>query len=55
MERMLCTKCAAVSYSAAAAKLVEGGQRCEHCGAPLALDAGAHDPARKPPSPTART
>jgi hypothetical protein len=37
MDRMLCTKCAAASYSAAAKTLVEGGHVCPACGGPLAL------------------
>jgi hypothetical protein len=38
MERMLCTQCAAVSYSAAATKLIEQGERCPRCGGPLVLE-----------------
>ena len=38
MERMVCAECAAVSYSAAAKKLVERGERCAHCGGELRLD-----------------
>ena len=38
---MLCTQCAAVSFSAAAGVLVARGERCLRCGAPLALDPGA--------------
>jgi hypothetical protein len=45
---MLCTQCAAVSFSAAAGVLVAHGERCSRCGAPLALDPGA------PVSATAR-
>ena len=34
---MLCTQCAAASYSAAAMTLVERGQPCPRCGGALAL------------------
>ena len=34
---MLCTQCAAVSYSAAAKILVERGERCPNCGGPVRL------------------
>jgi hypothetical protein len=51
---MLCTQCAAVSYSAAAKILVERGERCPKCGAPLSLapeesavGAGAKDAGRR--------
>ena len=37
MERMLCAQCAAVTYSAAAWKLVERGDRCLRCGGELRL------------------
>jgi hypothetical protein len=37
MERMLCAQCAAVTYSAAAWKLVERGERCLRCGGKLTL------------------
>ena len=46
MDRMLCTQCAAVSYSAAARTLVERGARCATCGAPL-----VHEPAEPAESP----
>jgi hypothetical protein len=38
MERMLCAGCAAVTYSAAAKKLVERGERCPQCGGQLTLE-----------------
>jgi hypothetical protein len=51
---MLCTQCAAVSYSAAAKILVERGERCPKCGAQLtvapderAVGAGAGDSGRR--------
>jgi Zn-finger nucleic acid-binding protein len=43
MERMLCESCAAVSYSAAARQIVEGGERCPRCGGALAVDRGERD------------
>lgn len=52
MDRMLCTQCAAVSYSAAAQTLVEHGEPCPRCGGrvaaappePVAVGAGEPDP-----------
>jgi hypothetical protein len=38
MERMLCAECAAVTYSAAARKLVARGERCPRCGGELSVD-----------------
>jgi DNA-directed RNA polymerase subunit RPC12/RpoP len=38
MERMLCAQCSAVTYSAAAKKLVERGERCPRCGGQLAVE-----------------
>jgi ribosomal protein S27AE len=38
MERMLCESCAAVSYSAAARKMVDRGDPCPRCGGVLVLD-----------------
>ena len=38
MERMLCAKCAAVTYSAAARRLVERGERCARCGGELTVE-----------------
>ena len=38
VERMLCTECAAESYSAAAKTLVEQGDRCPVCGGELMLE-----------------
>ena len=38
MERMLCAACAAVTYSAAAKKMVERGERCPRCGGELRLE-----------------
>ena len=35
---MLCTQCAATSYSAAARTLVESGERCPRCGGPVVLE-----------------
>lgn len=44
MERMLCAKCAAVTYSAAARRLVERGERCARCGGELIVEPA--EPAR---------
>ena len=38
MERMLCAKCTAVTYSAAARRLVERGERCVRCGGELTVE-----------------
>jgi hypothetical protein len=38
MERMLCLQCAAVTYSAAATKMVERGERCQRCGGQLSVE-----------------
>jgi hypothetical protein len=38
MERMLCAECAAVTYSAAAKKMVDRGERCARCGGELRLE-----------------
>jgi len=38
MERMLCVQCAAVTYSAAATKMVERGERCQRCGGQLSVE-----------------
>jgi DNA-directed RNA polymerase subunit RPC12/RpoP len=56
MERMLCTQCAAVWYSAAAATLVERGEGCPSCGGrlevmprePVAVATQAGGPAEEP-------
>ena len=45
MERMLCESCAAASYSAAAMKIVERGERCPRCGGVLAIEEGEPVPA----------
>jgi ribosomal protein S27AE len=47
MERMLCESCAAVSYSAAAKKLVERGATCPRCGGALVLDDRERPDARR--------
>jgi phage FluMu protein Com len=38
MDRMLCTQCAAVLYSAAAKTLVERADPCPRCGGVLVLE-----------------
>jgi hypothetical protein len=38
MERMLCAECGAVTYSAAATRLVEQGERCLRCGGQLSVE-----------------
>ena len=51
MDRMLCTQCGALAYSAAARKLVEDGQRCLRCGGALVLEddrTREPEPAEKP-------
>lgn len=57
---MLCTQCAAASYSAAAKTLVERGQPCPVCGGALALGppdpvgVGPHGDEREPAVPAGR-
>lgn len=49
MERMLCAGCAAVSYSAAATRMVERGLRCPRCGGRLVVEPHAPEPAHEAP------
>jgi hypothetical protein len=44
MERMLCAQCAAVTYSAAATRLVERGEPCPSCGGRLTVESSGPVP-----------